>query len=299
MPDPILRVATIQTAPAYGDLEANMVSLERWSREAAGRGADLVVFPEAFLQGLVYHDQDSATREAVALAAPELDEIGRLSAELNLGIVVGFLERTGPSAYSNSALTALPDGTRRVYRKTHLTELGADRWAVPGDELAEVFEYRGTRCAVLICYDVRFPEVSRVLALRGADLLLLPTNSPVGYEGTYDHAARTRAWENRVWFLVANRVGVEGDATFIGRSLSVDPLGNTVHQLAGGEHAMLLTDVDPARARSKALPGHAGAVYSFMHARRPALYGELASRPGGPGSANRARLAVVDTCSDR
>jgi len=294
MTDPILRVATIQTAPAWSNIEANMVSLDRWSREAAGRGADLVVFPEAFLQGLVYHDQDSAAREAIALTAPELDEIERLAAELNLGIVVGFLERNGASGYSNSALTALPDGTRRVYRKTHLTELGADRWAVPGDKLGEVFEYRGARCAVLICYDVRFPEVSRVLALRGADLLLLPTNSPVGYEGTYDHAARTRAWENRVWFLVANRVGVEGDATFIGRSLSVDPLGNTVHQLAGGEHAMLITDVDPARARSKALPGHAGAIYSFMRARRPALYGELATQRQDPGPTDPTLLPIVD-----
>jgi len=281
-----LRIAAIQSSPQLGDVDANLAAIEAWSRQAANRGARLVLLPECALQGIVFHSAEDALAVAVPRTDPVFERLGSLTEELGLGLVFGFLERL-ETGYSNTAAILLPGDSPRFYRKTHLTELGADRWAEPGDSLCEVMEYEGLRFGVLVCYDVRFPEASRVLALAGADALLLATNSPAGYEGTYDHAARTRAWENRVWFVVANRVGIEDDAAFIGRSLAVDPFGGVVGQLDGYREGMLVVDIELEAARSKLLPGHEGAGYSFLAARRPELYGALGDPERGPSSAPR------------
>jgi predicted amidohydrolase len=274
MTGPSVRIACVQMRPELGRPDINLAAMEAWVVQACEGGADIVLFPECALQGIVFNSKAEAREASDSRDGEQVSAAAALASRLGVCIVFGFLE-TLPGGVANATCTALPTGERHYYHKTHLTELGADRFVDQGDAMSGIVEFRGLRFGVIICYDIRFPEATRQLALAGADAVLLATNSPVGYEGTYDHAARTRAWENRIWMAVANRVGTEVDATFIGRSLVVDPFGAVVAQAGGEAEELLFADIDVSQARSKLLPGHDGAQYSFWSARRPDLYGPL------------------------
>jgi 5-aminopentanamidase len=274
-----LCVAAIQFAPRLGQTEQNIENIEMWTHKAAKARADIVVFPECALQGIVFSSATEALEHAEELGGPALTHVAALARDHDVAIILGFLERLPyEGGLANAAGVFFPDGSSSVYRKTHLTELGADRWVEAGSCLSDVHSFRGMRFGVLICYDVRFPEATRILALRGADAVILPTNSPLRYEAAYDHGARTRAWENRIWFVVANRIGTERDTTFIGRSLIADPHGQIVSWAKGDEETMIIGDLDVETARSKLLPGHDDAQFDFWDARRPELYDPLVER---------------------
>src|SRR5207244_4015317 len=104
---------------------------------------------------------------------------------------------------------------------------------------------------ILICYDVRFPEAARTLTLRGADVLIVPTNWPEGAESAPEFLTRARAWENRVYVVACNRVGVEKGTRFIGRSQIVAPDGRFLAQADGESETILYGDIDPNQARQK------------------------------------------------
>jgi predicted amidohydrolase len=279
-----MRVASVQMQPTHGPAAGNLDQILRQAAACAEAGAELALFPECCLQGYIYH----AERDALAVAEdPEGAACSRLAAaasQLGIAIVCGFLERRARDRYSNSVLAALPGQPPVVYQKAHLPMLGADRWAQPGGYAAGSFGFRGIAFGLQICYDLRFPEPARMLALAGCDVILLATNWPEGYQATADHAARTRAWENRCWLVAANRIGAEGGTTFIGRSAVIDPLGRVAAQAGPDRPEVLIADIDPATARDKSLPGHAGQTYDFFASRRPELYAANPPSGASPGS---------------
>jgi predicted amidohydrolase len=187
--------------------------------------------------------------------------------------VCGLLERDG-DALRNSAVLVSPGGLVGTYRKTHLPFLGVDRFTVPGDELP-VYETPLGRIGVEICYDLRVPEVTRTLALRGADLVAHPTNFPMAARVQTELITVARAAENRVYLLTANRVGKERWGEFCGWSQIVDPFGRRLAEAGETEEALLVADVDVEKARDKnyVVPGEYE-LYLFGH-RRPELYGAL------------------------
>jgi predicted amidohydrolase len=160
------------------------------------------------------------------------------------------------------------------YRKTHLPFLGVDRFVVPGEELP-VFETPLGRIGLEICYDLRFPEVTRTLALKGADIVCLPTNFPMAATVQTELITVARAAENRIYLLTANRVGKERSGEFCGWSQIVDPYGTRLAEAGETEEALLVADVDVEKARDKdyIIPGEYE-LYLFGH-RRPELYGAL------------------------
>jgi 5-aminopentanamidase len=183
------------------------------------------------------------------------------------------LERDGDTLY-NAAVLVGPDGLIGSYRKTHLPFLGVDRFVTPGDEL-KVFDTALGRIGLIICYDLRFPEVTRTLALHGADLVTLPTNFPMAAKLQCDVIAPARAAENRIYLLCANRVGKERTGEFCGWSQIVDPFGKRLAEAGETEEALLVAEIDVEKARDKdyVVPGEYE-LYLFGH-RRPELYGAL------------------------
>jgi predicted amidohydrolase len=169
-----------------------------------------------------------------------------------------------------------PAGIVGRHRKAHIACIGADQWTTPADDEFEVFETPIGRIGLQVCYEWRFPEVTRVLALAGADIVAHPTNSPVASRDLADFLPRARATENAVYFLMANRVGTEGGTTFFGRSQVVDPLGNVL-AVADEEHVSLtVADVDVELARLKTKePGEGGYTVRLFADRRPGLYGPV------------------------
>jgi predicted amidohydrolase len=192
--------------------------------------------------------------------------------------VCGLLEVDGADLH-NAAVLVGPDGLIGSYRKTHLPFLGVDRFTRAGDDLP-VFDTALGRIAIEICYDLRFPELTRALALAGAEIVALPTNWPLAAKANAELLCPARAYENRIYLLVANRVGVERSAEFCGRSQIVAPSGERLAETGATGEALLVAEVDIELARQKSLVPAPGEyeMHLFGH-RRPELYGALAEEP--------------------
>ena len=283
-----MRTACFQMDVAFGDPDANARRVSDRIAEAASMGVSLAVFPEAVLTGYCVEACEAA--QAVALqvregpghevvSAPEPVLAVRDACERHgVHAVFGFAGRDDAQLY-NGAILAEPDGRMRLFRKVHLPELGLDKFVAPGNDLP-VFETALGRIGILVCFDLRVPEAARVLALRGADLIVLPTNWPEGADFAADFMAPVRAAENKVFLAACNRVGEEGGFRFIGKSGIYGVGGQTLAKAGDGEET-ILADLDLSLARNKrnvVIPGrYESTVFSC---RRPDLYGPIV---GGNG----------------
>ena len=268
-----MHVAVAQIEPKLGECERNLEACLARMEEAASQDAELLVLPECAIPGYMFDSAAEALRFAEEVPGPSTEVLERESARLGIHVVCGLLERDG-DALRNAAVLVGPDGLIGRYWKTHLPYLGVDRFAVAGDELA-VFDTPLGRIGIEICYDLRFPEVTRTLALRGADVVAHPTNFPVAARTQTELITVARAAENRLYLLTANRVGKERWGEFCGWSQIVDPYGVRLAEAGATEEALLVADVDIEKARDKdyVVPG-TYELYLFGD-RRPELYGAL------------------------
>lgn len=282
----MVRVASVQCNVVFGDPHANALSAVAHLRNLAERGVQLAVFPEAFLTGYAVDDEAQARRIAIEVRGAEPDSVDIAHAsvltvqaacrDLGMHAVMGFAGTDGTNLY-NGAILFEADGRLRRYVKTHLPELGFDKFVVRGASLP-VFDTAIGKIGILICYDVRFPEAARALALDGADIITIPTNWPVGAEVSPTYMAPARAAENLLFLVTCNRVGIENNFRFIGRSAIHDVTGATI-ACAGDEETILVADLDLARARNKRTIVIAGKYETDTFAeRRPEIYGRIASR---------------------
>jgi predicted amidohydrolase len=269
-----MRVAVAQIEPKLAEKERNLdVCLARLE-EAVAQGAELLVLPECAIPGYVYESADEALPYAEEIPGPSTATLEGACRRLDAYVVCGLIERDG-DAIHNTAVLVGPDGLIGSYRKSHLPFLGVDRFVQTGDELP-VFDTPIGRIGLEICYDLRFPEVTRTLALAGAEIVCLPTNWPMAAAQNAELLAPARAFENRIYLLVANRVGRERTAEFCGRSQIVDPTGVRLAETDATSEALLVAEIDVTRAREKSIVPAPGEyeMHLFGH-RRPELYGAL------------------------
>ena len=282
----IVRVASVQCNVIFGDPAANAAFAASQLRSLAARGVHLAVFPEAFLTGYAVRDEAEARRIAIEVrgALPESVDVAHSSVlavqaacrEFGMHAVVGFAGTDGTVLYSGAILFE-PNGRMRRYVKTHLPELGFDKYVVRGSTLP-VFDTAIGKIGLLICYDVRFPEAARVLGLEGADIIALPTNWPEGAEVSPTYMAPARAAENRLFVVTCNRIGTENGFRFIGRSAIHDITGVPI-AVASDEETVLVADIDLARARYKRTVVIPGKYETDTFATRyPEIYGRILSR---------------------
>lgn len=268
-------VGLAQIEPRLGRSERNLDACLGRLEEAAAAGCDLVVLPECAVSGYMFATEDEAARAAEEVPGPGVEAFERACSRLGLHCVAGVLERDG-DLLRNTAVLVGPSGLIGRYRKTHLPFLGADRFVTPGDEAPEVYDTPVGRIGIEICYELRFPELTRSLALRGAEIVVHPTNWPTSVRPFADYLTRARAAENHVFLATANRVGREGGMEFFGRSQVVDPAGTRRVEAGDGGEELLVAEIDPAEAREKdraIVPGEYE-VHLFGD-RRPELYGAL------------------------
>ena len=280
----IVRTAVVQTSPEIGSTQRNLREIIEAIGEAASSGARIIVFPECALSGYIIEDSEELARLAEPIDGPVVSEIAQACRQLRVYSVVGFVERANDAIY-NSALLSGPEGVIGCYRKAHLPGLGLDRIVSPGNTPFAVYETEVGRIGMAICYDVRFPEAARVLALRGADIIAIPTNWPT-VEGLAPPSSipelltRARACENRVFLAVADRVGAERGWSFLGRSQLIDVTGTVVAEASSESTEILYGDFDLALARQKDfvyVPGHFET--HWFRDRRTDLYGPLLEPP--------------------
>jgi len=240
-----MRAAVLQFQPVLGDVGANLGVIERLG---ATLEAEVWVLPELCLSGyeLETVERARACSQAADPADPALARLVRLAAARGATLIGGFVERDGARLY-NAAFVLGPAGLVGTYRKVHLFGDEA-RLFSPGDRGFTVFDVGPAKVGVLICFDWFFPEAARTLALAGADVLAHPSNLVLPWA---QQAMVTRALENGVLVLTANRVGSDRELTFTGRSQAVDPRGRVLGQAPATGEAVVIAELDLALARDK------------------------------------------------
>ncbi|HVX11381.1 MAG TPA: carbon-nitrogen hydrolase family protein [Pirellulales bacterium] len=278
-----MKVAGVQMDLAFADREANFQKIAERLRETARAGAKLTVFPECCVPGYCFDSLEEARAQAEPIPGPSTLRLAEACRELSIYAVVGLLEDDGRNVFNAAALVG-PGEVIATYRKIHLPYLGVDRFTTPGDRPFAVHSAGDVSVGMSICYDAAFPEAARVLALEGADLIVLPTNWPPGAECTADYVINARAMENNVYFMAVNRVGNERGFRFIGQSRICDPRGKVLAQAQHENEAILYAEIDPAFARQKhvvRVPGK-HEIDRFAD-RRPEMYGAITASNKGKG----------------
>ncbi len=280
-----MKIACVQTDVSFKDINANLSSLEATVRSEVNQGTELTVFPECYSTGYCFDSLAEAMEFSESVPGPSTDRVAKLCVELKTNVVFGMLEKSGDHLF-NVAVLIGPDGLIGCYRKVHLPYLGVDRFTTPGDRPFEVFEAAGVRIGMLICYDGGFPEAARVLSIRGADLIVLPTNWPPGGSYMAEFSINCRAMENGIYFAAVNRIGTENGFSFIGKSRICSPVGATISSIDDASPGILRTEIDPLIARTKRIVRVPGKhLIDRMADRRPEMYAAICEphslkRPG-------------------
>lgn len=241
-----MKIGFVQFAPVLGDLPGTMARLDQLGTQWAG--ADLLVLPELCNSGYNFEstEQAWATSEEIGKSV-FLQYLESLCQEHGCHIVSGFNERDGERLY-NSAVLVGPQGYIGRYRKLHLFMAEKDHFE-PGNAGLPVFDVGPYRVGMLVCFDWLFPEVWRVLALKGADILCHPSNLVL--PGLAQRAVPIHALTNRVYVVTGNRVGAEGELSFTGLSTIADPRGQVLVQASATEEEVSLVEMDVSLARDK------------------------------------------------
>lgn len=269
------KIAGIQMIPRLMENESNLVQILTYLEIVAKERAELAIFPECALCGYCFESLEEALPYAEPIPGPSTLKVAVLCDRLNIHVVFGLLENEGNHIY-NAAVLIGPQGIVGKYRKVHLPGLGVDKYVQPGDLGFPVYDTTLGRLGLNICYDGAFPEGARVMALKGADLIALPTNWPTGAEEFADYLINARGLENNIFYAAVNRVGMERGFRFIGRSRIVDIHGKTLALASPDREEVLYAEIDPLKAREKRIVRVPGKheIHRFND-RRPEFYGEI------------------------
>jgi predicted amidohydrolase len=243
-----MRVGFYQFEPKFRDPEHNLARIEAALDRAR---ADLVVLPELCTTGYLFRDRAELERHAEEVpSGPACRRLAAVCARRNLAVVAGLPERAGSKVF-NSAVLFTSEGKAHVYRKSHLFLDEKDIFD-PGDTGFPVLEVDFVKVGMLVCFDYIFPESARSLALAGCQVICHPANLVLDYA---QWMTLTRAAENRVFWVLANRTGTEtlGDRSlgFTGHSQFVDPRGRLLYRAGVDSEELPVVDIEPEQALDK------------------------------------------------
>jgi predicted amidohydrolase len=240
-----MRLAIVQFAPVFGDLRETIGKLDPLFSTL--EKTDLIVLPELANSGYNFDSRDQAF-----LSAEEVDHslfvdyLTGISKAKNCHIVTGFNEKENGHLYSSSLLIG-PGGTVGLYRKLHLFWNEKDIFS-RGNLGLPVFDIGSCRIGMLVCFDWIFPEVWRILALKGADLICHPANIVLPYA---QRVVPAYSIINRIFTVLVNRTGTEGSLTFTGQSLVCGPNGKILAHASEDREQVVYAEFDPLMARIK------------------------------------------------
>ena len=276
-----LTVAALQLA-LTDVVEDNIAAVSELIREAAGKGAQVVLPPELF-EGHYFcrvEDEGLFARARPVAAHPAVLAMQSLAAELGVHIPTSFFEADGPHHYNSLAMIG-PDGAiAGLYRKSHIPDgPGYEEkfYFRPGNTGFKVWPAAGTTLGVGVCWDQWYPETARSMMLMGAEVLFYPT--AIGNEPHDPDLDTSRLWRramighavsNVVPVVASNRIGTEDGQTFYGHSFICDERGDMLAEFGAGETGVLVATLDLALAKRHR------AAFGFFRDRRPDLYGRLA-----------------------
>ncbi len=244
-----MKVGYIQNSPEFGEKEKNFKDVFNLVGDLK---ADLLVLPELFATGYTFKSEKEAEKLAEDKNGLTSRFLKDLSRKTSATVVAGFAEREGDKIY-NSSLIVSRGKVIDTYRKIHLFNK-EKLWFSPGNKPLKVYDIDGVKIGVMICFDWIFPEVSRTLALKGAQIIAHPCNLVLPY---CQKAMTTRCLENRIFAVTANRVGNEkrgkDDFTFTGGSQITATDGKVLSSASTEESQIDIIEIDESKANNKAI----------------------------------------------
>ena len=278
-------VAAVQMNAPVGETESNLKVIGGWTRKAAKAKADLVLFPELAITG--HWCSQDAWKASQEVPGPAVNQIEDLAQKHNLYISVGIGERDAGVQY-NTQILAGPSGYIGKQRKLHMSS--DEYFYYRGGSEMPVLNAGKCRVGTVICYDNLFPEVPRILALKGAEVILSPHASRFAkrwktkgqsrvvahQKSFYRQVYASRAIDNGVHYVITNQAGKAGKETnHAGGIMIFDPQGEVVAESKTKviEHEMVVATLEASKFEER----RSGRCFNLV-TRRPELFGEI-SRP--------------------
>lgn len=241
-----MRIGFLQFNPSFGEKNKNFSKVRNLLEDMT---ADVIVLPELFNTGYTFLSKEELAALAEAREGETSDFMLSLAKEKKCAFTYGFAEKADNLFYNSMAFMS-SDGLIAIYRKTHLY-FEEKEFFQPGDNDFQVFQYKDVKFGMLICFDWIYPEAMRTLALKGAQIILHSANLVMS---DCPDAMMTRALENRVFIVTADRTGDEcrdeKEYRFIGKSQIVSPAGEILIRVQDEECAKVI-EVDPTMSLNK------------------------------------------------
>ncbi len=268
-----MKVGFLQSRPTFGTVRENVRAAHSLLKDVTDA---TIVLPELFNTGYLFRSQDELEMLAESAATGyTVTEMKKIAKQRRLNLVFGIAERIGRKIY-NTAVLVTPKGKTYTYQKTHLFDREKLFFA-PGEKGYAVHKIDGVRIGLMVCFDWCFPEVARILALEGAQLICHPANLVMPY---CQDAMKTRSIENRVFTITANRIGTEKrgnvSVSFTGHSQIVDPSGNVLASAGDRSESLKIVEIHVGDADNKSI----SANNDLFKDRRISLYKPLVHKPG-------------------
>lgn len=235
-----MKIAILQAQSHAGDYAENLKTLQHYAEHAKASGAALLITPEMFLSGYVLKDNTKLLAQHFPLA-----QVQKIAQQLGIALIVGG-PRMSKRGVMNSAYFIDDHGKLlNYYDKTHLFgELDRQQF-VKGTRATVITEYQNLKIAMLICYDVEFPETVRAAAQAGAHLVAVPTAQMQPYSFVNTTMIPTRAWENQVYVAYVNQIGTEAEYDYVGLSCVASPQGKLLLQASIYQEQLLFAEISP------------------------------------------------------
>jgi predicted amidohydrolase len=266
-----IRIALAQMSCKRENKKENIARIEEIAAKAKDQGVDLVIFPELFLTGYVIRDQIYELAETIP--GPSTRRIEQIAKEKDINIIFGMpelSEKTKATVF-NSAVFIGPSGLIGKYRKMYLpthSVFEEKRHFRPGYQTA-AFDTPIGKIGLCICYDIFFPEVTRLTRLHGAQLIVCISASPAVRRSYFEILTAARALENTAFLAYVNLVGVEDGLQFWGGSRLISPTGDVIMKAKYDEEDFVICEVNYSDIRS------AETFIPTLRDLRPELYDEL------------------------
>lgn len=256
------RLACVQFRSRLGEVDHNLAEMARWCEKAGSMAAAVALFPEACLTG--YCRPRDMRRAALPFAGALAERVAAIAAANRLLLAFGMPERDGNEIYNTLILVGPQGDTLARYRKTHLWA-AESKWATPGNHLVTC-RTELAHFGLMLCYDTRFPEASRVLALRGAEVLLVASAWRSSHVEEWRFCARARALDNGIFVAGSDAILDTDHFNCAGGSLIAGPAGEIMALAHYREESIIVAEIDTAAiaARRQDLP--------LLQQRRPELY---------------------------
>lgn len=242
-----ITIALGQTSSRVGDKKYNIGNMKRKIRQAKKKNADLIAFPELVLTGYVVRDRAYELAELIP-SGPSVRQIEEIARQEDMHIIFGMIERSAKAkaVLYNTAVLIGPRGYVGKYQKMYLpthSVFEEKRYFRPGYHMP-VFETEMGTLGIIICYDLYFPEITRLLSLKGAKLVVCISASPSVRRGFFETLTAARAIENTIFLAFVNLSGIEDGLQFWGGSRILGPGGNLIARAKYDQEDLIATRIN-------------------------------------------------------